>query len=178
MEETGPQEVAIGELPYIAASRIIRGGEKALGVVVLSSLDDANEPLRALRVDILLLGLVVFFVGGVLIFFLTVRYMKPIEDLETGMQEVIAGNPSYEWQPDPSHSLQNGLATHLNLMSAYLQGKPMPDDDVATGGWGDLMGADAAKKSGPSKVQGVDLSALSAPPPKKSPASTPEDEES
>jgi len=164
------RDVTIAETPYLALSRELHGGEAPIRVVLLANVAQATAPLKALRVNILLVGVLFLLVGAALIFFLVVRYMKPIEDLETGMQEVIAGNTDYHWLPNRSHDLQESLANNLNLLSAYLQGKPMPDDDQAGSSWGDLMpGGGDPEPQRPGQVQGIDLGALSAPPPSQEP---------
>lgn len=161
-------DISINEEPYLAVTRQLHAGDDPIGMVVMASVSEAKAPLGALRVNVLLVGVLVLLAGAALIFILVVRYMKPIEDLETGIQEVIAGNKDYHWQPVRGHDVQESLANNLNLLSAYLQGKPMPDDDQAGGSWGDLMPPTGqVEPAKPGKVQGVDLSALSAPPPSK-----------
>ncbi|MEZ4462360.1 MAG: hypothetical protein R3E66_22075 [bacterium] len=70
------------------------------------------------------------------------------------------------WQPISGHALQTSLAQSLNLMSAFLQGKPMPDDDSQ-----ELLGADMDELSTNGgeapRIQGVALPLMQAPPPKK-----------
>jgi hypothetical protein len=161
-------KVTVEETPYIVLSRQLHSGEPPVGVVVFANLEHARKPLGALRVNILLVGAIFLLVGAFALVFVVLRFVRPIENLETGLQEVIAGNKDYVWEQESGHELQTSLAQGLNLMSAFLQGKPMPDEDQAGKGWGDLMGGapDASQSTGPSEVQGVDLSALSAPPPK------------
>ncbi|MDX1748308.1 MAG: hypothetical protein R3324_20425, partial [Halobacteriales archaeon] len=127
----------------------------------------ARKPLGTLRVNIILVGVIFLLVGAFVLVFVVLRFVRPIEDLESGIQEIIAGNKDYTWEQQDGHDLQSSLAQGLNLMSAFLQGKPMPDEDQTGKGWGDLMGGGDAGQSSdkPSQVQGVDLSALSAPPP-------------
>lgn len=176
--ETNPEQVAevpVDEMPHLAMSRRITSAEQPIGLVVVSNLTEAASPLKALRVNILLVSVAVLLFGAFALVFLVVRFVKPIERLEDGMQEVIAGNKDYVWPGESGHELQSGLAQSLNLMSAYLQGKPMPDDDATGKGWGDLMGGGDPKPQGPGQVQGVDLASLSAPPPK---ADGEDDEES
>ena len=70
------------------------------------------------------------------------------------------------WEPIKNHDLHEGLAQGLNLMSAYLQGKPMPDDENAGQSWS-ADELDSTNVGGPApKVQGVSLPMMQAPPPK------------
>ena len=160
-EPSATTEVSVGEASYIAASRPLAAGEKTVGVAVLTNLADAQTPIGALRMDVLLVGVLFLLIGASLLVAIIHRYIKPVEDLEDGIQEVIAGNKDYVWAQLKGNDLQSALAQQLNLMSAFLQGKPMPDDDQAGQGWGDLIsgGADTSNE-GPGQVQGVDLAGL------------------
>lgn len=161
-------EVSVQETPYIVLSRQIHRGEPSVGVAVFANLEHVRTPLGTLRVNVILIGAIFLIVGAFAIVFMVVRFVRPIEDLEDGIQEVIAGNKDYVWEQQTGHELQTSLAQGMNLMSAYLQGKPMPDEDQAGQGWGDLMGGagdSGSQPAQPSSVQGVDLASLSAPPP-------------
>ncbi len=166
VDQDAVHEITLSDTTYLATTRRLQGD--GVGVVALTRVSDWLAPLRSLRVNLAIVGVLILLAGLMVLFFILVRYMKPIEELETGMQEVIAGNKDYHFEALDGHDLQTGLANNLNLMSAYLQGKPMPDDEQTGGGWGDMMpGANQTANQKPGKVQGVDLSALSAPPPKK-----------
>lgn len=167
-DPTGPAEIAVDGVPYLAISRPLQASETPIGVAVIANLAVAKAPVASLRVDIALVALVLLVLGLVLLVVLIHRYLKPVEDLEDGVQEVIAGNRDYVWSPLPGHDLQSSLAQQLNLMSAFLQGKPMPDDDGTGQGWGDLMpGGGAAPPQGAGQVQGVDLAGLMGAKPKR-----------
>lgn len=154
-------EIAVDEVPHLAISRPLAGGENPVGVTIVANLMEAEAPAKSLRVDIILVGIVLLLIGIVLIVVLIHRYITPVEDLEDGVQEVIAGNKDYVWTEIAGHELQSALAQQLNLMSAFLQGKPMPDDDNTGASWGDLMpgGGDAPPQQ-PGQVSGVDLQGL------------------
>ena len=162
-------EVDVMGVPYLALVRRFKtaGDDTPTGVAVLSSLQAAHAPVGKITVNVVIVGVLFLILGAFLIFFMVVRYIRPVEDLEDGIQEIIAGNKDHNFVPKAGHELQAGLAQQLNLMSAFLQGKPMPDEDEAGGGWGDLMGGGGGGEQGPGKMQGVDLAKLSAPPPKK-----------
>lgn len=159
-EPTELTEIVFNEEPHLAVSRPLAGGEAAVGLAVVASVTAAKAPMGALQVDIVLIGIILLLIGLVLIVVLIHRYIKPVENLEDGIQEVIAGNREYVWTQLTGHELQAGLAQQLNLMSAFLQGKPMPDDDSAGQGWGDLMKGGEQKPEGPGEVKGVDLAGL------------------
>ena len=82
--------------------------------------------------------------------------MRPIAKLEDGVTEILAGNKDFEFDVDDD-SVFASLAQGLNLMSAYLQGKPMPDDAEDLGGWGELIGDNGQSSEGPSEVHGVPM---------------------
>jgi hypothetical protein len=168
-------KIKVEETPYIVLSRQLHAGEPAIGVVVFANVEHASKPLNTLRVNLILVGVIFLILGAFALVFIVLRFVRPIEELETGMQEIIAGNKDYVWEPQSG--LQASLAQSLNLMSAFLQGKPMPDDDQTGQGWGDLMGAgdSGEHEAKPAQVQGVDLAALSAPPPKEDNESEDED---
>lgn len=168
--EEGILDIAIGDTTYSAIRRNI--GESSQGKVfqVLVLLDQSSvvRPVENARVSLLFLGVLVLLFGTVLLTFLLVRWMRPIEDIETGLQETLAGNKDYVWEPKAGHSIQESLAQGLNLVSAYLQGKPMPDDDSTGGNWGDFMGDMNAQGGGGGgakpKVGGVAIPGMEAPP--------------
>ncbi len=153
-------EIVVDGVPYLAVSRPLSTGGTPVGVAAVASITAAKAPMNSLRVDVLLTGVLFILFGVVLLVILIHRYIKPVEDLEDGVQEVIAGNRDYVWKTVSGHELQAGLAQQLNLMSAFLQGKPMPDDDSSGQGWGELMPGQDTKPQAPGQVQGVDLAGL------------------
>lgn len=160
-DPTEGTEVLVGEVPYLAISRPLTQSDKPVGVTVVANLNEAQAPVKSLRFDIIFIGLAFLLLGVVLMVVLIHRYLKPVEDLEDGVQEVIAGNKDYVWAQKSGHDLQSSLAQQLNLMSAFLQGKPMPDDESTGASWGDLMpGGGDTEPQGPGQVSGVDLQGL------------------
>lgn len=152
---------------YLAMVRPIAGsGENAMGVAVMADLTHALKPVKSLQVTLALIFGLMLLLGVGASIFLIVRWMAPLERLEIGIQEVIAGNKDHVWEPLKNHDLHEGLAQGLNLMSAYLQGKPMPDDENAGQSWS-ADELDSTNVGGPApKVQGVSLPMMQAPPPK------------
>jgi len=158
-------EVEEGGTRYLGMIRPVSGtGENAMGIAVMSDLTHALKPVKGMQVSLALVFALLLMLGVGLSLFIIVRWMAPLEKVEIGIQEVIAGNRDYAWEPLKNHEIQEGLAQSLNLMSAFLQGKPMPDDENAGQSWSadDL---DEATKGAP-KVQGVSLPMIQAAPPK------------
>jgi hypothetical protein len=67
------------------------------------------------------------------------RFLKPLEDIDQGIQEVIAGNKDYVFQTPSKQVFHIEFVQALNLMSAYLQGKQMPDEEAPSENWGAFM---------------------------------------
>jgi hypothetical protein len=64
------------------------------------------------------------------------RFLQPLDRIETGVAEVINGNRDYSFD-SPSKDFE-GLANGLNVMLARLLGRPDPsDDDLGGDGDGD-----------------------------------------
>ncbi len=159
-------DVTVSSTPYFAMVRPISGeGDAAVGLAVLANTDAALAPLKQMTTSLILVFLVFGVLGGGLLFILILRWVQPVEQVEAGIQEVLAGNRDYVWTALPNHAIQTSLAQSLNLMSAFLQGKASPDDDAASGSWGDMDDMDAPQ--GPTKIQGVALPMMQAAPPKK-----------
>ena len=153
-------EVQIGEDDYIARARTLPGRSDAKvqsGILVLSNVTHATEPLEEPGMYTILVAVMVALLGAVVLLVLIQLYMKPLADIESGVQEIVSGDKDYEFSYRGSNKIAQGLAHQLNLMSAYLQGKPMPDDDNAGGAWDDMNGGGSQK---PSQVQGVSMDDL------------------
>jgi hypothetical protein len=171
-EGTAPDDTSdfqIGEAHYRGLSRTFprTTADGTIGVLVTRNVTEAVQPSQMHLFKLLSLGLFALFLGGGILLWLGRKYLAPIEKLDTGLQDVIAGNMDYVWEFSPSHKLQNGLAQRLNLMSAFLQGKPMPDEAEDGGGWDDFeMDGAGGKSAGAPKIQGVAIPGM-APRPKK-----------
>lgn len=164
-------QIVLDEDTYLVRSRVMpgqRGAEKPAEIVVLANLTHAKAPLDTPMSNIILVAIVLALLGSVLILVFVQLYLKPIADVESGIQEVIAGNKDYLFDYRGSNKTAASLAQQLNLMSAFLQGKPMPDDDNPGGGWGELNGGGGGQRSGPAQVQGVSMADLMGAKPKKS----------
>ncbi len=155
-------KIKIADAEYNVVSKEIGVFEEPIKVAVFST--PQLRPIESLSTIIIILGVVLIVIGISLLFFFLISFLKPLEELESGIHQVIAGNRDYVWEQKKGHALQSGFAQALNVMNAFLQGKPMPDDENPSGGWGDMP---KGKSGGPApKVQGVAIPGM-APRPKK-----------
>lgn len=163
LEKSG--ELEIDEETYLVRARAMpgKGAAKATsGIVVLANLTQAQKPLRDPGTYTILVAVMVALIGSVLMLLFIQVFLRPFEGIEGGIQEIIAGNKDYSFDYNGKNKMARGLSQQLNLMSAFLQGKPMPDDDEG-GNWGDLNpggGGSSGGGGGPSRVQGVSMADL------------------
>src|SRR5690554_1365128 len=174
----------LGGKSYLALSRFFSGefgvADAPAGFMVLSPLSDAQKPVVLAATNLLALAGATLLVGIILILFFIQASRKPLSEIENGLSEVIAGNKGYVFEASSSDEIYVNITQGLNLMSAFLQGKPMPDDPNAQGDWGELMAEnDANANAAPGKVTGVALPGLGAKrkpaAPAPAPAETPEE---
>ncbi len=155
-------KIAISGTDYDVVTKEIGMFEESINLAVFST--PQLRPLDELSTLLIILGISLILIGSALIFFFLISFLKPLEELESGIHQVIAGNRDFHWEQKKGHALQSGFAHALNVMSAFLQGKAMPDDDNPTGGWGDIP---QGRGDGPApKVQGVAIPGMG-PRPKK-----------
>jgi hypothetical protein len=151
----------VGGKPYLAIVRFFAGEFEAsnnpAGFIVLSPLADAKKPVELAMTNILAMTAAVLLVGIILLLFFIHAFMKPVTVIEQGIGEILAGNKDYVFEVDDKNSFFANVLQGLNLVSAFLQGKPMPDDPDGHGDWGELMGDTGAGSaaSAPGKVTGV-----------------------
>jgi hypothetical protein len=138
-EATKPFRVKIGGEEWVAAAGPLPGNltRSAAGYVVLASLQAARAPLSGLQSWVLLLGVVGLFAAVAAAALTGLRFVNPLDKIETGVAEVINGNHEYAFE-SPSQDFE-GLANALNVMIARLTGRPDPSDDE-TGGDGNGNG--------------------------------------
>lgn len=161
LDKDSPEQLVkldVGGEPHVALVRYFTGeyedAKSPSGFIVVSSLDEATKPVQRAMTNIWLLGGGVLLAGLIALLFFIQKFMKPAEKIEQGIGEIIAGNKDYTFELHEKHEIFTSIAQGLNLMSAYLQGKPMPDDvDDIEGGWGELIGDNGSDSSGGGKSQ-------------------------
>lgn len=168
LQQKDPEKIVELELDgesYVALVRNLAGqpeSEAPLGVVVLANMTKARGPLNDVleKFDIVAVGSILL--GVVLMLFFYQRFIRPVGELEETIGEILSGNKDAEFVISRDDPIFSSLAQGLNLVSAYLQGKPMPDDEAELEGWGDLVGGsdepeDGGGGGGAPDVQGVQM---------------------
>lgn len=126
---TKPETVRIGSEEFVAAAGPLPGNltRSKSGYVVLASVTAARAGIGSIEFLALVLGLIALLVavGGVVL--TAMRFLQPLDEIESGVTEVINGNRDYSWDA-PSKDFE-GLANGLNVMLARLLGRPDPSDD-------------------------------------------------
>jgi len=151
---------------YFVRARLLpghRSDDTQTGLIVLANWTNAQKPMANPERLTIITMIIMLILGIALALIFIQLFIKPIADVEQGIQEVLAGNRDYEFIPSASNEVARGLAQQLNNMSAFLQGKPMPDDEDGGGNWGDMgVGAKSHNptSSGPARVQGVSMQDL------------------
>ena len=160
LENDNPEqllELEIDGEPHIGLVRFFAGefadADAPAGFVVLSSLRQATKPVEMAMTNIWLLGGAVLLVGLIAMLFFIQKFIKPAEEIEQGITEILTGHKDYTFELREKHPIFSSIAQGLNLMSAYLQGKPMPDDVEEMEGWGELIGDPAASSDGGGSAQ-------------------------
>lgn len=150
----------VGGQSYRAMSRFFSDqfgvADAPAGFIVLSPSAGAQKPVSLATTNIIALAGAVLLVGIILMLFFVQSFIKPLSTIEQGLGEVLAGNKDYVYDVDAKNDTYLSIFQGLNLVFAYLQGKPMPDDPNAHGDWGELLADnDANANAAPGKVTGV-----------------------
>jgi hypothetical protein len=135
-----------------------RVGEEGAGYVVVADLGAALAPVRRGSVVLPAVGIALLLLGGLGIMLLVRGFMAPVVTIDQGLQQVIAGNRDYVWDTNSPNSFTNEMARSLNVMSAFLQGKPLPDEEEPKNDseWAALLEfADVGMSGGRSAVAGI-----------------------
>ncbi len=99
-----------------------------LRVVVSQDLGTFLAVFKSAETSVLLLHLLLTVIAvGVLLWLLHTFYQQ-FEALDQGVHEVINGNLDYQFPFDFKEDLARRLGQSLNLMSAVLQGRPLPEE--------------------------------------------------
>jgi hypothetical protein len=112
----------------IAAPLFGNHSDKTSGVVLSSSLSDAVDPANAMATKVLALGLIAIVIALLAAVLTAKRFIKPLDQIELGVAEIINGNIDYTFRPvGPDFE---GLSNGLNVMLARLLGREEPNEDA------------------------------------------------
>lgn len=114
--------------------------EKPTGVVVLANMSEARAPVYSALQKLNLAAGIAIVLGIALLLFFYYRFIKPLGEIEETIGEILSGNKDAEFFVSKEGSVFESIAQGLNLVSAFLQDKPMPDEEADLGDWGDLAG--------------------------------------
>jgi hypothetical protein len=143
---TKAQPIKIGASDYIAAAGPLPGNltRSKSGFVVLAPLTAGAEGSVEFLVFVLGFVALVVAVGAAVL--TAMRFLQPLDRIETGVAEVINGNREVVFDT-PSKDFE-GLENGLNVMLARLTGRPDPTDEDDGSGqparWGGELTVDAA----------------------------------
>ena len=155
--------------PYYGFVRFFPGQfetDSKSGIVILSNLAQAKEPVVTAYETTYWVAMAAVLLGIILIIIFYQQFVRPVGEIEETIAEILSGNKDAEFVlSGGKHPVFSSLAQGLNLVSAYLQGKPMPDDEAELEGWGDLVGGpdddvpgdDGSDDGDGPTVQGVDM---------------------
>jgi hypothetical protein len=107
-----------------------RAGREVAGFVVVASLTEAMATTKSIGFSLPVLGILILVFGMTALVLIVSNFVKPLIKIDYGLQQVILGNTDYIWEIDSKNSFHCGMAYSLNVMSAFLQGKPLPDEEV------------------------------------------------
>ena len=125
---------------------------RTLRVVLSTRRADWTHSFAKLRLYIPIFGGVLFLIGLILIQLLVRQEIKPFEQIDLGIHEVINGNFDYEFEHGYRDPLPSSMAQSLNLMLAVLLGKPQ--EESAPGTW-DGMGSSVSGGDGGLQMEGA-----------------------
>jgi hypothetical protein len=117
-----------GEYSAIVAPMPGNFADKTSGFVVLASRGEGLARLQMSGAKVIYLGIMAVFVVLVGVAMTARRFVKPLDQIELGVGEVINGNIDYSFKPvGPDFE---GLSNSLNVMLARLLGRAEPDDEA------------------------------------------------
>ncbi len=125
---TGTDVVVDGK-HYLAAAGVIAGAFKkgAYNYIVLVNRDEAMAPYHLVPWVIWVLGAVLLLFGLVLQHIVWMYFVRPIDEIYNGVNEVISGNLEYSFGTPSAET--EGLCYSLNAMLGKLLGRPDEEDE-------------------------------------------------
>ncbi|MDX9719826.1 MAG: MXAN_5187 C-terminal domain-containing protein [Myxococcota bacterium] len=130
LTELDGDEYLVQRQDWIVGSDGVRVGCFLLGHHAM-----AMKPVSDLQYQIPLVGLVILIVALLLSLYFIRSFVKPLEDIDIGIQEILAGNRDYTFKARLDNPLHAELANSLNHLTAFLQGRRVEGED----GWDQLM---------------------------------------
>lgn len=115
----------------VAAPMLGNTSQPAAGFVVLSSLDAAQQPIRAAGMWILGLGIIAALATMAAAAYTSRRFLASIDLVEQGVTEIINGNHEYVFEKQGNIDFE-GLENALNVMVSRLTGRPDPNEEGGT----------------------------------------------
>ena len=117
-----------GKMPRFSTQPFPAGYPDApAGAMVMMSIGDATAPVGSVKLAIVMLGLGAIVVALLGIFLSARRILQPLDEIETGVNDIINGNLDRTFRPVGSDL--DGLANALNVMLARLMGRAEPGDE-------------------------------------------------
>lgn len=74
-------------------------------------------------------GALSFVISLIVLQIFITQFMKPLEEIETGIHRIISGDKEYYFPFDYREGIAKSLAETMNLMVAVLLGKPLPEEE-------------------------------------------------
>ena len=125
---TGSFRVSLDGQDFLAIAAPLHAQERHAGFVVLQSLFRAESTASETGTRILMFGLLAILVALSAAVMTANRFIKPLDQIELGVAEIINGNIDYTFKPvGPDFE---GLSNSLNVMLARLLGREEPNEDA------------------------------------------------
>jgi hypothetical protein len=125
---TSSFRIALDGQDFLAIAAPLYAGDKTTGFVVMESLSHADAGAGDAGTKIFVFGILAILValGGIVL--TSLRFIKPLDQIELGVAEIINGNIDYTFRPvGPDFE---GLSNSLNVMLARLLGREEPNEDA------------------------------------------------
>lgn len=126
------QTIVIGGKQHLVRLGRLSGfqSDQSIGFLVLTDVDAAIHAAQGpLNIIFLACGLgFVLCLGLALLFFR--QFVKPFEDMDEGVMELISGNRDYWFESKGGgKGLSSTMGQNLNILVCILTGRPLPDDE-------------------------------------------------
>jgi hypothetical protein len=115
------------EYAAVAAPLFGNAFDKTSGVVLMSSISSETDKVSGVGFKIFGFGILAILVALGATVMTALRFIKPLDQIELGVAEIINGNIDYTFKPvGPDFE---GLSNSLNVMMARLLGRDEPNED-------------------------------------------------